>query len=131
MSRRDDIIVVSGQPRSGTSMMMKAIHAGGIAPVIDHICAADEDNPKGYYEFEPVKKTKEDASWLKDAPGKVVKMVYRLLYDLPTDDQYRVVFMRRDLTEVLPQAPLNSQIRSRQKSDRVTSGRIRVLAFFN
>ncbi|MHC4524870.1 MAG: poly-gamma-glutamate hydrolase family protein, partial [Planctomycetota bacterium] len=59
--KRDYVIIVSGLPRSGTSMMMKAIHAGGIEPMIDNIRKADEDNPKGYYEFEPVKKTKEDA----------------------------------------------------------------------
>lgn len=82
-------------------MMMKAIHAGGIEPVIDNVRKADEDNPKGYYEFEPVKKTKEDPSWLKSASGKVVKMVYRLLYDLPSDYQYRVVFTRRNLKEVM------------------------------
>jgi len=99
--KRDYIIVVSGLPRSGTSMMMKATHAGGIEPIMDNIRRADEDNPKGYYEFEPVKKTKEDASWLKEAPGKVVKMVYRLLYDLPADYEYRVIFTRRDLKEVL------------------------------
>ena len=101
MSERNYVIIVSGLPRSGTSMMMKAIHAGGIEPVIDNIRKADEDNPKGYYEFEPVKKTKEDASWLQGAAGKVVKMVYRLLYDLPADFEYRVVFLQRDLTEVL------------------------------
>ena len=99
--KRDYVMIVSGLPRSGTSMMMKAIHAGGIEPVIDNIRVADEDNPKGYYEFEPVKKTKEDASWLQGAAGKVVKMVYRLLYDLPADNKYRVVFMQRDLVEVL------------------------------
>ena len=99
--KRDYVILVSGLPRTGTSMMMKAIHAGGIESIVDNIRKADEDNPKGYYEFEPVKKTKEDASWLNDAPGKVVKMVYRLLYDLPAEFQYRVVFMRRDIKEVL------------------------------
>ena len=101
MTKRDYVIIVSGLPRSGTSMMMKAIHSGGIEPIIDHIRKADEDNPKGYYEFEPVKKTKEDTSWLADAPGSVVKMVYRLLYDLPGNYDYRVVFMQRDLKEVL------------------------------
>jgi hypothetical protein len=101
MNQRSYVIIVSGLPRSGTSMMMKAIHAGGIEPVVDHIRKADEDNPLGYYEFEPVKKTKQDASWLKNAAGKVVKMVYRLLYDLPAGYEYRVVFMQRDLTEVL------------------------------
>jgi len=99
--KRDYVILVSGLPRTGTSMMMKAIHAGGIESIVDNIRKADEDNPKGYYEFEPVKKTKEDASWLNDASGKVVKMVYRLLYDLPAEFQYRVVFMRRDIKEVL------------------------------
>ena len=99
--KRDYVILVSGLPRTGTSMMMKAIHASGIEPIVDNIRKADEDNPKGYYEFEPVKKTKEDASWLNDAPGKVVKMVYRLLYNLPAEFQYRVVFMRRDIKEVL------------------------------
>jgi len=82
-------------------MAMKAIAAGGIEPLVDDVRKADEDNPKGYYEFEPVKKTKEDASWLKNAPGKVVKMVYRLLYDLPAGHEYRVIFMQRDLKEVL------------------------------
>lgn len=99
--KRDYVVIVSGLPRSGTSMLMKAIHAGGIEPIIDHIRQADEDNPKGYYEFEPVKKTKEDASWLENAAGKVVKMVYRLLYDLPTDHSYRVIFTQRNLKEVL------------------------------
>ncbi len=99
--KRPYVIIVSGLPRSGTSMMMKAIHAGGIEPLVDHVRKADEDNPKGYYEFEPVKQTKHDASWLQRAAGKVVKMVYRLLYDLPAGYDYRIIFMRRDLAEVL------------------------------
>lgn len=98
---RDYITIVSGLPRSGTSLMMNAITAGGIEPIIDHVRKADEDNPKGYYEFEPVKKTKDNATWLNNASGKVVKMVYRLLYDLPAQHQYRVIFMRRNITEVL------------------------------
>lgn len=116
-SKRDYVIIVSGLPRSGTSMMMKSIEAGGIEPLIDHIRKPDEDNPKGYYEFEPVKKTKEDASWLKDASGKVVKMVYRLLYDLPADYQYRVIFTQRDLKEVLA-----SQTKMLQRSGKSGGG---------
>jgi len=99
--KRDYISIVSGLPRSGTSMLMSAVAAGGIEPLVDHIRKPDEDNPRGYYEFEPVKKTKDDISWLNEATGKVVKMVYRLLYDLPEQFQYRVVFMQRDLNEVL------------------------------
>jgi hypothetical protein len=100
-ARKDYLTIVSGLPRSGTSMMMKILEAGGIPPLIDHVREADEDNPKGYYEFEPVKKTKKDASWLKDAGGKVVKMVHLLLLDLPVGYDYRVVFMRRKMDEVI------------------------------
>lgn len=97
----DQITIVSGLPRSGTSMMMRMLEAGGIPPLTDNIRTADEDNPRGYYEFEPVKKTKEDATWLQTAGGKAVKLVYRLLYDLPADHQYHVIFMRRELSEVI------------------------------
>ncbi len=97
----DVLTIVSGLPRSGTSMMMRMIDAGGIPALTDNVRVADEDNPRGYYEYEPVKKTKEDPSWLENAAGKVVKMVYRLLYDLPTDREYRVVFMQRHLEEVI------------------------------
>lgn len=98
---RDYITIVSGLPRSGTSMAMAALAGGGIEPLIDHVREADEDNPRGYYEFERVKKVREDTLWLEEAKGKVVKMVYKLLYDLPAQYQYRVVFMRRHLSEVL------------------------------
>ena len=95
------VTIVSGLPRSGTSMMMQAVHAGGMAAVTDDIRKSDSDNPRGYYEFEPVKKTKEDPSWIQQATGKVVKMVYRLLYDLPADYEYRIIFMNRSIEEVL------------------------------
>ena len=95
------VTIVSGLPRSGTSMMMQAVHAGGMAAVTDNIRKSDSDNPRGYYEFEPVKKTKEDSSWVQNATGKVVKMVYRLLYDLPADYEYRIIFMNRSIEEVL------------------------------
>jgi len=93
--------IVSGLPRSGTSMMMQVIEAGGIPVLSDHIRSRDDDNPKGYYEFEPVKKTKTDSSWVPGSRGKVVKVIYSLLYDLPPDYEYRVVFMERSLSEVL------------------------------
>ena len=95
------ITIVSGLPRSGTSMMMQVIEAGGIPALTDNPRARDEDNPQGYYEFEPVKQTRDDPSWVPGARGKVVKMVYRLLYDLPGDQDYRVIFMRRNIDEVL------------------------------
>ena len=67
------ITIVSGLPRSGTSMMMQAIEAGGLPVLCDHIRSEDDDNPRGYYEFEPVKKTKTDPSWVPGARGMVVK----------------------------------------------------------
>lgn len=100
-SNRNYITIVSGLPRSGTSMMMKMLEAGGIEVVTDNIRKADEDNPKGYYEFEKAKKIKEDKSWLDDCKNKVVKMVSMLLFNLPSDRKYRVVFMRRNMKEIL------------------------------
>ncbi len=95
------LTIVSGLPRSGTSMMMRMLEQGGLPVLIDHARSADDDNPNGYYEFEAVKQTKEDASWLEGSEGKAVKMVYKLLYDLPKERSFRVVFMTRKLEEVL------------------------------
>lgn len=95
------VTVVSGLPRSGTSMMMKMLEAGGLSPVTDNIRTADEDNPKGYYELEKVKEMKADTSWMTDARGKVIKVISALLQDLPADHRYRVVFMRREMAEIL------------------------------
>lgn len=97
----DYVTIVSGLPRSGTSMMMQLLDSGGVPALTDNLRRPDEDNPKGYYEFERVKQLNEDTSWLDDVRGKVVKMVYRLLYDLPNTHSYRVVFMRRNLDEVI------------------------------
>lgn len=82
-------------------MMMKMLEAGGMPVLVDHVREADEDNPKGYYEFEQVKQIHKDASWLDGAAGKAVKMVSLLLYGLPSDRKYKVIFMRRNMTEIL------------------------------
>lgn len=96
-----EIVVVSGLPRSGTSLCMRMLEAGGVPVLTDRQRESDDDNPNGYYEFEPVKQTRQNASWLQSAQGKAVKMVYRLLYDLPSQYVYRVLFMRRDIQEIL------------------------------
>ena len=98
---REFITIVSGLPRSGTSMMMQMLEAGGLPVCTDGVRSADLDNPRGYYEFEPVKEVRRDCSWLNQARGKATKMVYRLLYDLPTGYEYRILFLQRDLREVL------------------------------
>jgi hypothetical protein len=97
------IIVVSGLPRSGTSMMMRMLDEGGLEPVTDNIRTADEDNPKGYYEVELVKslKKQDDKTWLDKAEGKVIKIISSLLKDLPSKHRYDVIFMNRSLDEVL------------------------------
>src|SRR5258708_31060586 len=95
------IIVVSGLPRSGTSLMMQMLDRGGVPVITDHIRTADADNPKGYYEFEQVKAIQRDTSWLPATRGKAFKMVSQLLYALPPGETYRVLFMERDLDEVL------------------------------
>lgn len=97
----NEIIIVSGLPRSGTSLMMQMLHNGGIEVVTDHVRTADTDNPRGYFEFEQVKKIKQDASWLPQTRGKSFKMVSQLLYDLPACERYRILFMERDLDEML------------------------------
>ena len=96
------ITIVSGLPRSGTSMAMKMLEAGGIPPLTDQIRTADEDNPKGYYEFERAKKLREgDVAWVPQAEGKAVKVIAALLLHMPPGYEYRVLFMRRAMDEIL------------------------------
>jgi hypothetical protein len=95
------ITVVSGLPRSGTSMMMRMLEAAGLSILTDGLRAPDADNPRGYYEFERVKKLESDAAWLPEARGRVVKIVSPLLKHLPPGHRYKVVFMRRRMEEVL------------------------------
>jgi hypothetical protein len=97
------IVVVSGLPRSGTSMLMKMLEAGGLEVIQDGIRTADDDNPKGYYEHERVKDLAQEAdkSWLSDARGKTIKVISHLLKQLPADNNYHVVFIRREMSEVL------------------------------
>ncbi len=96
------VTVVSGLPRSGTSMMMSMLQAGGIPVITDHDRAADEDNPKGYFELERVKKMPDgDFAWLEGAEGKVVKVISGLLRYLPSDRRYKVIVMHRRMEEIL------------------------------
>lgn len=96
------VIVVSGLPRSGTSMMMKMLEAGGLKILTDNQREADANNPKGYYEFERVKQMKDgDLAWLPEAAGKVVKIVTGLITFLPSEYKYKIIFMKRDLHEIL------------------------------
>ena len=111
LSRRnagEPIVVVSGLPRSGTSMMMRMLEAGGVPILSDGAREADIDNPKGYYELERIKHLEKetDKSYLREGRGKAVKAISFLIKDLPDENDYRVIFMRRDLDEVLDRVDL-------------------------
>jgi hypothetical protein len=99
--RSHAVVVVAGLPRSGTSMMMQALAAGGVEPYTDRKRTADEDNPRGYFEHERATRLHQDAAWLPEARGKAVKIVAHLLPFLPPGEDYRIIFMHRDLREVV------------------------------
>jgi len=100
--QEEAIIIVSGLPRSGTSMMMKMLASTGFPILTDNLRSADDDNPEGYYEFERVKNLKDgDLSWLPEARGKVVKVISYLLANLPPNFSYKIIFMQRKLEEIL------------------------------
>jgi len=98
----EPIIVVSGLPRSGTSMMMKILAEGGLPIVTDELRSADLDNPNGYFELESVKQMSAgNVAWLSNAGGKAVKIVSALLEYLPSNYSYKIIFMEREIKEIL------------------------------
>lgn len=124
-AKRQVVTVVSGLPRSGTSMMMKMLEAGGLEPLVDNIRTADEDNPKGYYEFERVKALdKGDTEWLALAEGKVVKIISALLKHLPSEYQYKVIFMKRNIEENL-QSQKKMLIRRGEDPEKISDDELR------
>ena len=109
------IIIVSGLPRSGTSMMMKMLAEGGLQIVTDALRQADNDNPNGYFELETVKSLPEgNVVWLQNTSGKVVKVISSLLEYLPSQYSYKVIFMERELKEIL--ASQKKMLANRHKS---------------
>ncbi|MGI9517813.1 MAG: tetratricopeptide repeat protein, partial [Pirellulaceae bacterium] len=111
------VVIVSGLPRSGTSMMMQMLHAGGMPVLTDGVREADASNPRGYFEFESARKVGKDNSWFDDARGKTVKIVAQLLPHLPTGFRYRVIFMQRPLGEIVAS---QSEMLQRQKRSGAT-----------
>lgn len=95
------ITIVSGLPRSGTSMMMRILQAGGMRLLIDEKRPADDNNRYGYFEYEPVKRLAQDNSWLNQAEDKTVKIIVQLLAHLPTGPQYKIILMNRSIDEIL------------------------------
>ncbi len=114
-----EVVIVSGLPRSGTSLMMKMLEMGGIEPLVDDIRKPDEDNPRGYYEFERVKKLPGDTEWLDEAVGRVVKILAELIKHLPDGYDYRIVFMMRDIDEVIA-SQKRMMVRREEDHEKVT-----------
>lgn len=99
-SSGQEFLIVSGLPRSGTSMLMQILAAGGIEPMMDSLRAPDTSNPEGYFEWEPIKRLVENPNIIEQAGQGAVKVVSALLSHLPRKHAYKVIFMRRNLLEV-------------------------------
>jgi len=95
------VTIVTGVPRSGTSLVMQMLAAGGLPIASDGVRRADPDNPRGYFELEAARRLARDASWLPGIAGRAVKLVHTLVPSLPPDLRYRVLLVRRRLDEVL------------------------------
>lgn len=126
MIDKEIVYIVSGLPRSGTSLMMKMLEEGGMTLLVDSVREADIDNPKGYFEFERVKKLPVDTSWVPEARGRVVKVLAELIKHLPDDFRYRIVFMMRDLDEIIS-SQKKMLIRRGEDPDAVPDGEMREL----
>jgi hypothetical protein len=95
------ITIVCGLPRSGTSLMMQMLLAGGMVALSDGERKADTDNPKGYLEWERIKQLPKEPTLIAEAEGKVVKVISQLILSLPDGHEYKIVFMQRPMPEVL------------------------------
>jgi hypothetical protein len=121
------ITIVSGLPRSGTSLMMQMLAAGGLTPLTDGLRVSDVNNPRGYFEWEKIKQLPNEPGCIAEAEGKVVKVISALLRNIPSAFEYRVIFMTRALEEIM-----NSQrqmIRQLDTSDRLVQDRVMMAAF--
>lgn len=119
--REEIVTVVSGLPRSGTSLLMQMLIVGGLPLLTDNHRPADENNRRGYYEDARVKSLHRDSSWLGEARGKAVKIIAQQLPHLPRSHRYRVLLIERNIDEVLAsQKAMISQLGSGESSDPAT-----------
>jgi tetratricopeptide (TPR) repeat protein len=96
-----EILIVSGLPRSGTSLMMQMLKAAGIEPMTDGKRTADDDNPEGYWEWEEIKQLPKNPRIIEQTKGKVVKVISALLPSLPRPHRYKIIYMVRPTTQVV------------------------------
>ncbi|HHJ34551.1 MAG TPA: tetratricopeptide repeat protein, partial [Gammaproteobacteria bacterium] len=112
------INIVTGLPRSGTSMMMQMLQKGGLTLLSDEQRQADENNPRGYYEYADVMRLHTDNSWIGEGIDRCLKVIAQLIQNLPDEYDYRIVFMQRDMDEVLAsQSTMLGRLKSAQQSD--------------
>jgi hypothetical protein len=97
----DTLVVVSGIPRAGTSLLMQMLKKGGMTLLADNRRKPDISNPKGYLELEAVKNLSKDNSCLKNQTGKAVKVISHLLKHLPKHQKYKIIFMNREMNEII------------------------------
>jgi hypothetical protein len=95
------VTIVTGVPRSGTSLLMQMLRAGGLALLCDEARPSDLDNPRGYFEFTPAKATQRDSAWVAGASGRAVKLAHTLVATLPAGPEYRILLLRRPMAEVV------------------------------
>lgn len=112
------ITIVSGLPRSGTSLMMQMLAAGGMTLLTDNERKPDADNPRGYCEWETAKLLPTQPECIDQAEGKAVKVITQLLLSIPKERDYKVIFMERPLPEVLKSQ--DQMLRRRGRSDLVS-----------
>ncbi len=98
-------------------MMMRMLTRGGMPILDDGLRHADADNPHGYFEYQPAKRLQRDPAWLSDAVGKAVKIVAQLVQYLPAGYAYQVIFMERDLHEVLASQQVMLERQARKGAD--------------
>lgn len=111
------VILVSGLPRSGTSMLMRMLSEGGMPILMDGVRETDEDNPHGYFEYEPVKSLKNNSDWISNARGKAVKIVSPLLRYLPQGFEYKVIYLRREIKEIMASQARMIERRGEKKNE--------------
>lgn len=117
------LVIVSGLPRSGTSMMMRMLAEGGVDILTDSLRTADEDNPNGYFEIQRSKNLRDgDKAWLRNAQGKAVKVVSYLLEFLPDDLSYDIIFMEREIGEIL--ASQKKMLQRRNESPKISDAQM-------
>ena len=122
-SKKEPVIIVSGLPRSGTSMMMKILAEAGVPILTDEQRLPDIDNPNGYYELETVKQMSAgDVAWLAGSGGRAVKVISSLLEYLPVQYSYRIIFMEREIPEIL--ASQRKMLERRHETSNVDDGKI-------